>query len=285
MVTPAQRRQAVTELRAAYPVSTRRACQLAGLARSRWYAPPARLAADAALVTQLATQLDEWPQAGYRQLHLLLTRAGVRVKVKRVHRVDRQAGLAVRRRRKGKPVAVPRIPRVAPTVANERWAMDFVADTLRDGRPFRALPVVDEATHECLAIVAGHSLPAARVIAVLEHLALVRARPRALSLDNGPEFRSMAFDIWAHDHGVALCFIQPGKPVQNAVIESFNGRLRAECLNSHWFLSLEDAQAEIEMWRERSNTRRPRRGRGGRTPQEYAAMLSSSEGSPYSQSP
>ena len=248
-------------------------------------APPARLAADAALVTQLATQLDEWPQAGYRQLHLLLTRAGVRVNVKRVHRVDRQAGLAVRRRRKGKPVAVPRIPRVAPTVANERWAMDFVADTLRDGRPFRALTVVDEATHECLAIVAGHSLPAARVIAVLEHLALVRARPRALSLDNGPEFRSMAFDIWAHDHGVALCFIQPGKPVQNAVIESFNGRLRAECLNSHWFLSLEDAQAEIEMWRERSNTRRPRRGRGGRTPQEYAAMLSSSEGSPYSQSP
>jgi len=285
VVTPAQRRQAVTELRAAFPTSVRRACGLVRLARSRWYAPPQRPVRDAGLTAQLTALVDEWPRAGYRQLHMLLVRDGTAVNVKRVHRVYRAAGLAVRPRKRGKRVAVPRVPRPSATARNERWALDFVSDSLRDGRPFRALTVVDEATHECLAIAVGHSMPSARVIAVLEHLALIRGRPQSLSLDNGPEFRSMAFDVWAHDHGVALCFIQPGKPVQNAVIESFNGRLRDECLNSHWFLSLADAQATIETWRERYNTRRPRRGLGGLTPQEYAATFTRSSSLPNPENP
>jgi len=159
------------------------------------------------------------------------------------------------------------------THANERWSMDFVRDTLRAGRPFRVWTLVDDATRESPLLVTDHSLPAARVVEALEFLRTTRGLPRAIVCDNGPEFVSQALDEWAASHGVALRFIRPGHPVENCFIESFNGKLRDECLNLHHFATIAEAQERIEAWRVEYNTERPHRGLGQRTPIEYAALL------------
>src|SRR6266540_3134784 len=148
--------------------------------------------------------------------------------------------------------------------------MDFVRDTLSDGRSFRALTIVDTCTRECPAIEVDVGLGADRVVAVLERLRVTRGLPERITLDNGPEFQSRALDSWAHYRGVKLDFIRPGKPVENAYIESFNGRLRDECLNQNWFLSLNDARRTIENWRDSYNTDRPHRSLGRQTPSQYA---------------
>lgn len=148
--------------------------------------------------------------------------------------------------------------------------MDFVRDTTAGVRVIRALTVVDEFTREALVIEVDTSLPGVRVVEVLERLAAMRGRPETISVDNGPEFTGRARGEWAHRHGVKLQFIRPGKPVENAYIESFNGRLRDECLNVHWFLSVADARRQIEAWRVGYNVARPHSGLAGRTPEEYA---------------
>ena len=155
----------------------------------------------------------------------------------------------MRRRRRRKRVAEPRVPLPEPTAPRERWSMDFMRDTLADGRVFRLLTVVDDFTRECPVIEIDTSLPAERVVPVLERLASSRSLPRTIVVDNGAEFTGRVLEAWAHDRGVALQFIRPGKPVENAYIESFNGRLRDECLELHWFLSLPDARCTIEQWR------------------------------------
>lgn len=175
---------------------------------------------------------------------------------KRVRRLYRLEGLAVRRRGR-KRVAVARVTVPGATQPNEHWAMDFVRDTRADGRAFRALTVIDTCTRECPVIEVDVSLGGARVVAVLERLRVSRGLPQRITVDNGPEFRSKALDAWAHQHGVQLQFSRPGKPVDNTFIEAFNGRLRDECLNQHWFLSLADAQRTIERWRIGYNAARP----------------------------
>jgi len=270
-VTPQSRRRVVTHLRAAYAVSERRACRTLAFARSsQRYA--SRRAPCAELRERLRTLALLKPRWGYRRLHWLLAREGWAVNHKLVQRLYREEGLAVRRRAK-KRVAVARVPRSTPIVANERWSMDFVSDALADGRGFRCLTVVDDCTRECPAIEVAQSLPAARVILVLEQLARTRGLPRSIVCDNGPEFAGQALDRWAHAHGVTLQFIRPGKPVENCYIESFNGRLRDECLNGEWFLTLADAQRTIEAWRHDYNTARPHSGLAGRTPTEYSEAL------------
>ncbi len=191
---------------------------------------------------------------------------------KRIRRLYRSEGLAVRRRRR-KRVAVPRVPAIAANAPNERWAMDFMRDTLRGNRAFRALTIVDTCTRECVAIEVDQSLGGERVAKVLERLAGIRGLPKTIVLDNGPEFHSRALDAWAHGHGVELQFIRPGKPVDNAYIEAFNGRLRDECLNQYWFLNLADARRIIERWRISYNTDRPHRALNRLTPQQYAEEL------------
>jgi putative transposase len=148
--------------------------------------------------------------------------------------------------------------------------MDFVRDTLSSGRAFRALTLVDDCSRECPVIEADVSLGSDRVVAILERLAVSRGLPRTIVVDNGPEFQSRRLDSWAHHRGVQLQFIRPGKPVENAFIESFNGRFRDECLNQHWFLSLPDARRTIEAWRISYNTARPHRALGALTPAQYA---------------
>lgn len=279
MVTTAQRREVVTYLIGSFPTSARRACELINLSRSRWHYQIRRPAhADLRLrLCELAAKRPKW---GYERLHILLRREGKLVNHKLVLRLYREEGLAVTRRCRQKRVSVPRVPLPTPIVPNERWSMDFVSDALADGRQFRCFTIVDDLTRECPAIEVAHSLPALRVIQVLDRLALTRGLPRSIVCDNGPEFAGRALDLWAHHHGVALQFIRPGKPVENAFIESFNGRFREECLSTEWFTSLTHAQRSIESWREDYNETRPHSSLAGRTPAEFARDLKRNDNSP-----
>ena len=183
----------------------------------------------------------------------------------------REEGLGVRRRKRKRIGAVERQPLAIPTRPNERWSMDFISDALSEGRKFRSLNIVDEFRRECLAAEVDTSLTGTRAVRVLERLRERRGLPQILVTDNGPEFAGQALDVWAYERGVKLRFIEPGKPVQNAFIESFNGKLRDECLNEHWFLSLGEARETIEAWRRDYNEVRPHSALGNRTPQEFTA--------------
>jgi len=237
--------------------------------------------ADAALRERLRRWAILRPRWGYRRLYRLIRREGLQVNRKRVQRtstasnptaVYRDAGLHVRQRPR-KQVALERVPKPAITGANQRWSMDFVSDALADGRRYRNLTVVDDATRECLLIEVERSLPAERVIAALDRVARSRGYAPSISCDNGPEFRSETMDQWADRHGITLAFIESGRSVQNAFIESFNGRFRDECLNEHRLIDLADAKATIEAWRLNYNAVRPHRQLGGRTPDEFVLYL------------
>ncbi|MGQ0639526.1 MAG: transposase, partial [Gemmatimonadaceae bacterium] len=178
----------------------------------------------------------------------------------------RAAGLHVRRRRH-KRVSVPRVPTIVPTKPNERWSMDFMSDTLGDGRSVRIFTLVDDCSRESPGLLVDVSLGAERLTAFLDSLDVL---PSALGCDNGPEFTSQHFDQWAHQRDIALRFIRPGKPIEHCYIESFNGRLRDECLNESWFVSLADAQRTIEAWRLEYNVARPHSSLADRTPAEYS---------------
>lgn len=270
----AARRAAVAEVRVRHAgISERHACALAGCAlSSQRYRP--RRPAQAELRARLQALAVERVRWGYRRLHLLLGREGVRVNIKRVYRLYREEGLAVRRRKR-KRVAVPRAPQPAPTRLNERWAMDFMSDVLVGGRRYRIFNVLERLSREALASEVDTSLPALRVIRVLDEIALERGYPGGIVVDNGTEFRSTALDAWAYEHGVVLEFIQPGKPIQNAAVESFNGRMRDELLNQHWWRTLEEAREAVAAYREDYNQVRPHSALGNRTPEEFAATLRS----------
>jgi len=252
-----------------FAFSERRACALVGVGRStaryRRRAPPD----DGALRRRLLALAGERPRFGYRRLHALLRREGVAVNHKRVERLYRADGLALRRRRPKRAGAPGRGRPPGPARPNQQWALDFVSDALACGRRIRVLAVVDTWTREALAVEVDTSLPGERVARVLERVAAGRGAPEEIVLDNGPELTGRALDQWAHRRGVGLRFIDPGKPVQNAVVESFNGRFRDECLNQHWFLSLADARQEAEAWRRDYNQRRPHSSLGYRTPEEF----------------
>ena len=211
-------------------------------------------------------------------IHVMLRREGRLVNRKRVQRLYREEGLAVRAKARKRRSQAPRPIREALSGPNERWSMDFVSDTLSNGRQFRCLTIMDEFSRECLAIHVAHSIPATTgVIEVMERLNESTGLPDVIITDNGSEFRSRAFDSWAYARGVKLDFIQPGKPVQNGFIESFNGTLRNECLNLHWFLSIPDAKRSIERWRADYNEVRPHSSLGFLTPEEFMGIHSPSE--------
>lgn len=269
-MTVEQRRTIVGSIRSTAG-SERCACRWLGFHRSVMrYAPTRR--DDTALRARLRELAAAHPRWGAPMLTWKLRQEGIRDNHKRIRRLYRLEGLAVRRRGR-KRVAVARVDVPSATAPNEHWAMDFVRDTRADGRAFRALTLVDACTRECPVIEVDVSLGGARVVAVLERLRISRGLPQRITVDNGPEFRSKALDAWAHQHGVQLQFSRPGKPVDNTFIEAFNGRLRDECLNQHWFLSLADAQRTIEQWRLGYNTARPHRGLAGRTPTQVAESL------------
>lgn len=250
-------------------LSERRACRLVGIGRSAARYEAQRKEPDG-LRQRLRELASERRRYGYRRLWVLLRREGFMVNHKRVYRLYRQEGLMVRQRKPRRRCASGRVPASAPARPNQRWSMDFVADSLADGRRLRALTLVDEFSRECLAIEVDTSLPGAGVVRVLERVALARGLPEAISVDNGPEFTSKVMDEWASERGVSLCFIEPGKPVQNAFIESFNGKFRDECLNEHYFSSILEAQAIVEAWRQDYNQVRPHSALGNLTPADFA---------------
>jgi len=211
-----------------------------------------------------------------------LRREGWEVNCKRVYRLYRDAGLAVRRRKRKRIGVFERKPLPKPTRANVSWSMDFVADGLIGGRRLRCLTIVDDCTRECLAIEVDTSITGLRVQAVLDRLADTRSLPKSITVDNGPEFDGQVLDKWSYRRGVQLSFIRPGKPNENAYIESFNGKFRDECLNEHWFLSRAHARSFIEAWRIEYNIERPHSSLGNRTPAEFANGVPAADEDPVS---
>jgi putative transposase len=251
--------------------SLRRACRVVGLSTATWRYRRRGRADNTDLLARLQAHAAVRARYGYRRLHTLIAREGVVANHKRVHRVYREAGLQVRRRRRKRITRAERVPLARPSGRGERWSMDFMVDTLADGRGFRTLNIVDDYTRECVAIEVDRSLPGARVVRVLERLQASLGLPRRIVMDNGPEFAGRALDTWAYASGVELRFIRPGKPIENAYVESFNGKFRDECLNEHWFVSLAEAKALIEAWRVDYNTVRPHASLSQQTPAAYAA--------------
>jgi putative transposase len=270
-VAVADRRAAATKGMDA-GLSIRRSCRLVGLER-KTFRYRSRRPRREELRLRLRVLAEERVRWGYRRLHVLLRREGILANHKAVYRLYREEGLAVRRRKR-KRVAVPRRPMVLPQRLNERWSMDYVSDVIRGGRRIRIFNVVDDLSREGLASEVDTSLPAWRVIQALEEIALERGYPERIVCDNGPEFRSRALDEWAYENGVSLDFIQPGKPVQNPFVESFNGKMRDECLNVHWFADVNEARSMIEDWRRDYTQVRPHSSLGNRTPSEFAAAFS-----------
>ena len=210
---------------------------------------------------------------GAGMIYLKLRQAQWRVNHKRVARLYALAGLQVRRRKRKKIPLADRQPLMRPAAANEVWSMDFVFDRTAEGRVIKCLTVVDDATHESVAIAPERAIGGLALIRILEALRRNRGLPRVIRTDNGAEFCSRAMLTWAHEQDITLRLIEPGKPNQNAYIESFNGRLRDECLNEHWFTSLAHARVLIERWRREYNEERPKKILGGMTPSQYAKQL------------
>lgn len=207
---------------------------------------------------------------GYRRLHVLLRREGWRVNHKRIYRLYRLEGLGLRLKPRRKRVSPVRVVPPPATKPNACWAMDFMPDRLYDGRRFRLVTLVDTVTRECPAIEVDRSLTGQRVVAVLDRLKARRGLPHRITVDTGPEFISKALDAWAHQHGVQLEFSRPGTPTDHPYIDAFNGRVRDEWLNQHWFTSVDDARTTIEAWRQEYNTERPHGALGNLTPTAFA---------------
>jgi putative transposase len=252
-----------------YSVSERRACRLGGIGRSSLRYRKRARSDEPSLRQRLRDLAAARPRFGYRRLHALLRREGVIINHKRIARLYREEGLAVRRRTRKRVARDGRGRAALPTRPNQQWGIDFVSDTLAWGRRIRLFTVVDVFTREALAIEVDTSLPGGRVVRVLERLALQRGVPDEIVLDNGPELAGKALDQWAYERGVWLRFIEPGKPIQNAFVESFQGRLRDECLDRHWFLGLGDARHTVEAWRQDYNQARPHSALGYRPPAEF----------------
>jgi len=248
-------------------LSERRACKLLGLDRSS-YRYEAVADPDVELRRKLVELARQKQRYGYRRLHVLLTRRGFVVNVKRVYRLYHEEGLMVRRRRR-KRLARSHPAELRLLRANQEWAIDFIVDGLASGRMIRILSVVDVYTRECLALEADTSLGSGRVIRVLERLMLERSAPENVRSDNGPEFTSRRMIGWAEEQKLMLVHIQPGKPMQNGHVESFHGRLRDECLNAHWFRTLQDVRQTLENWRQEYNYERPHSALDYMTPEEF----------------
>ena len=264
-MTTKQRREAVDHLKSRQ-VSERRACRIIGFSRSAaWRELKGR--DDHVLRSRLKVLAERYPRYGYPTLHDMLKIEGHVINPKRTYRIYREEGLQVRTKRRKKLIR-PRIPMVVPDAVNQRWSIDFVSDQLANGRRFRVLNIVDDYSRECVSQIVDFSISGQRLAREFDRL--TRQLPKTIVCDNGPEFTSKAMFFWAKRTGVKLHFIQPGKPTQNAFVESFNGKFREYCLNLNWFAGLEDARLTIERWRQHYNHVRPHRSLGKKPPAVFA---------------
>lgn len=253
-------------------MSERRACKAIGFCRMT-IRYETRRDDDHGLRERMKALAHERRRFGYRRLHVLLRREGHLVNHKKLFRLYREEKLTVRKRGGRKRAIGTRAPMLIPMAANDRWSLDFVSDQLTDGRRFRILTVVDDCTRECLALVADTSLSGLRVARELDRIIEERGKPRVIVSDNGSEFTSNAILQWTDRSKVDWHYIAPGKPIQNAFIESFNGRLRDELLNETLFSSLAHARSSLSNWRSDYNDHRPHSGLGWLTPAEFAQSI------------
>ena len=251
--------------------SERRACSFVGCVRSILHYRKRKVDCDAQILAQMKTLIERRRRFGYRRLHVLQCKEGPPIGRDHFYRIYRAAGLQVRRRPKRHATYLRSGPAPAAQSPNERWSVDFVQDSLASGRQFRSLTIIDDCTRQCLAIEVDFSLPTARVLRTFEAIIVRRGKPGTIRFDNGPEFTSLAMLKWGATNGIQLHFIDPGKPVQNCSIESFNGRFREECLSEQFFPSLGVAQDEIALWREDYNQERPHTSLGLKSPDQYFA--------------
>ncbi|EHJ91478.1 hypothetical protein KUC_2653 [Vreelandella boliviensis LC1] len=270
MSAPARRE--VVHFMVSRGLSERRALRVVRMSASalRYQAAPDR---NEALHERIVALAYRHRRYGAGMIYLKLRQAGEQVNHKRVERLYAAARLQVKRRKRKKVPTSERKPLGRPCAANQVWSMDFVFDRTAEGRVIKNLTVVDDATHEAVAIVPERAIGGLSLTRILDHLAVHRGLPNAIRIDNGKEFCGRAMVAWAYLRGIALFLIEPGKPNQNAYIESFNGRFRDECLNEHWFTSLHHARVVIEAWRREYNEERPKKGLGGLTPSAYAEQL------------
>lgn len=253
-------------------LSERRSLQVVRMSASALRYQPAPDRNDA-LRVRIVALAHRHRRYGAGMIYLKLRQAGLPVNHKRVERLYTEARLQVRRRKRKKVLIGERQPLARPSAANQVWSMDFVFDRTIEGRVLKCLTIVDDATHEAVAILPERAISGQSLTRMLDRLSLTRGLPQIIRTDNGKEFCGKAMLTWAHDHGIALRLIEPGKPNQNAYIESFNGRLRDECLNEHCFITLAHAQVLIEAWRREYNEERPKKALGGLTPTAYARQL------------
>ena len=268
VVKPASKKQVVTHIKTAHHVSERIACQLAGLSRSG-YRYECKPKCDDSLKQRLGELATQYPRYGYLMLHGLLKGEGWVVNRKRTYRLYTEQGLQVRTKKRKKLIR-PRMPMVIPIDKDIRWSMDFVADQLSNGRRFRVLNVVDDHTCEMLGQLTNFSISGQQVARFLNQLLDQRGKPDQVICDNGTEFTSKAMFFWQQDTGIKLGFIQPGKPMQNAFVESLNGKFRNECLNQQWFRSIDEARKIIDQWRDHYNHERPHSALNYMTPAAFA---------------
>jgi putative transposase len=262
----------VIHLKEVFQFSERRACVIVGLCRSscRYQAKPKN---DNEIRSRLRELAEQRRKFGAPRLHTMLRREGHLINHKRTERLYKEEGLSLRRKKSRKRISHLRVVMDKPERINQHWSMDFVSDSLYNGRRFRVLTVVDDLSRECPVLEVDHSLTGQRVTRILDRVSMVRGLPEVITVDNGPEFISKALDLWAYERNVKLRFIQPGKPVQNAYIESFNGKFRDECLNDNVFVSLHSAQKIIETWRQDYNLERPHSSLNDLTPNEFARTI------------
>jgi putative transposase len=253
-------------------LSERRALRVIGMSPSAYRYQPAT-DRNTVLRERIIALAQRHRRYGAGMIYLKLRQAGEIVNHKRVDRLYSEAGLQVKRRKRKKIPMADRHPLQRPQAANQLWSMDFVFDRTAEGRSIKSLTIVDDATHEAVAIVPERAIGGNQLVRILEQLGRTRGLPKAIRTDNGKEFCSRAMLTWAHARGVQLFLIEPGKPNQNAYIESFNGRFRDECLNEHWFTSLQHAKVVIDGWRREYNEERPKKSLGGLTPAAYAKTL------------
>jgi putative transposase len=275
VVSPQAKRNAVSYLRSQHQLSERKACGLTVMNRTTCRYRSLKKEEDVEKrLKELAMRKKEY---GYRRIYILLKKEGYRINHKKVYRIYVKNDLSKRRKSKKKQHIVRcRRPLEKATRPNQRWAMDFMADSCSNGTKLRTLNIIDVFARECPAIVVGRSMPSSKVVAILNDLAKERGLPEAITIDNGPEYTSKVIQEWAKERGIMLDYITPGKPTENGYIESFNGKFREECLDQHMFKDVQEAAKIIESWREEYNNHRPHSSLGYLTPKEFLREYSCS---------
>lgn len=268
MVKPATRKAMAGYLQDSFGIGERRACRVVSISRNSLHYTSLKHEKDAALTGRMKQLGEQYPRYGYPLLHGLLKAEQLVVNRKRTYRIYTELGLQVRTKKR-KKLTRPRVPLAIPTKPNERWSIDFVHDQLSCGRRFRILNVVDDYSRYCVGQLVDTSISGARMARFLDQLIESRQKPSAIVMDNGTEMTSKAMFFWSQASRVKLSFIQPGKPTQNAFVESFNGKFRENCLNQHWFVSLGDARRIIDAWRDDYNAVRPHSSLGYTPPAEF----------------